>query len=93
MAKWAGPRVAPVDRLLRHCHMTNIRGRAYQLRDLEKLLKWNELAALQSRTPLQGPKLRGWLAQRSRPALVALCDPKRFSRLFSRVSAVGHKVR
>ena len=30
---------ALLDRLLHHCHVLNIRGRSYRLRDLEKLLK------------------------------------------------------
>jgi DNA replication protein DnaC len=30
---------ALLDRLLHHCHMLNIKGRSYRLRDLERLLK------------------------------------------------------
>jgi len=30
---------ALLDRLLHHCHVLNIKGRSYRLRDLEKLMK------------------------------------------------------
>ena len=35
---------AILDRLLHRCHVLNIRGRSYRLRDLEKLLQKSESA-------------------------------------------------
>jgi DNA replication protein DnaC len=30
---------ALLDRLLHHCHVLNIKGRSYRLRDLERMMK------------------------------------------------------
>ncbi len=42
---------ALLDRLLHHCHVLNIKGRSYRLRDLERALAGGAAAAEAAQTP------------------------------------------